>query len=84
MSQFETEVPDPLRQNEPELLAPRGVRTPAGSRLFLVFIGENCLERSLMQVESHDISRSEPFLWQGRVEQFVNHLALRGADGSST
>ena len=32
----------------------------------------------------HDISRSDPFLWQGRGEQFVDHLAPRGADGSSS
>jgi hypothetical protein len=77
-------VPDPLRQNGPELQAPRGVRTPAGSHLFLVFIGENGLERSSMQGESHDISRSDPFVWQGCGEQFVDHLAPRGADASSS
>jgi hypothetical protein len=70
MSQFETEVPDPLRQNEPELLAPRGVRTPAGSRLFLVFIGENShvlpgmqqdamrkLDAALIQQERNDVKQ---------------------------
>src|SRR6266567_8502035 len=53
-------------------------------KMFLVFIGENGLERSSMQGESHDISRSDPFLWQGCGEQFVDHLAPRGADASSS
>ena len=38
MPQFETKIPDPLRKNMPELLAPGGVRAPAIYVLLLVFI----------------------------------------------
>jgi len=34
MPQLEAEIPDPLRKNEPKLLAPGGVRTPAVRLLY--------------------------------------------------
>ena len=83
MSHFEAEIPDPLRQNEPKLLTPGGVRTPAVGLLFLVFISKYALKGTSMQVESHHIGRSERFLRQGCVEQFVDHLAPRSANRSS-
>src|SRR6266446_4760610 len=72
MSQFEPDIPDPLSENEPELLAPGRVRTPAVGVLFFVFISEHGLKRSAMQVESYHISRSKRLLRQSRVEQFVD------------
>jgi hypothetical protein len=63
MPQFEAEVPDPLRQNEPELLAPGRVRTPVVVVLFVIFIRKYALEGSPVQVESHHIGRSERAWW---------------------
>jgi hypothetical protein len=48
--------------------------------LLLIFIGENALERSPVQVEIHYIGRGEPAWWQGRVEQLVDDPATRGAN----
>jgi len=59
MTQFQAEVPDPLRENEPKLLAEGGVRTPAIRILLLVFIREHALECSPVQIEIHHISRGE-------------------------
>src|SRR2546421_10908602 len=49
-------------------------------KMLLILIGENRLERSPVQVESHHIGRGERAHRQGRVEQLVDHLATRGAD----
>jgi hypothetical protein len=68
MPQFQAQIPDPLREDLPELLAAGGVRTPAIRILFLVLIAEHGLERSPVQVESHHIGRGERALRQGRVE----------------
>ncbi len=51
--------------------------------MFLIFIPQNALEPSSMQVEIHHIGRSECTLWQDRKEQFVDHLAPRGPDRRS-
>ena len=80
MPQFEAEVPDPLRQNEPKLLAPGGVRTPAVRILFLILIRERNLKSPAMQVQGYHIRRSKPTHRQGREEQLVDDLATRGAD----
>src|SRR5437016_2104153 len=80
MPQFEAQIPDPLRKNEPEFLAPGRMRAPAVRVLFLILISEHGLKSPAMQVEGHDISRSKCLLWQGGVEQFVDRLATRGAD----
>jgi hypothetical protein len=82
MAQFETQVPNPLRENEPELLAPGGVRTPTIRILFFVLISEHGFKRPAMQVQGNHISRSERAWRQGGVEQLVDHPATRGAHGS--
>jgi hypothetical protein len=46
MPQFETQVPDPLREDLPKLLTPGGMRAPAIRILLLIFITEYALERS--------------------------------------
>jgi hypothetical protein len=59
MAQFQTQVPYPLTDDLPKLLSPLGMRDPAISRLLAVFIGEDRLEGSSMQVEVDDIGRRE-------------------------
>jgi hypothetical protein len=80
MPQFETEVPDPLREDLPKLLTPGGMRAPAIRILLLIFITEYALERSPVQIESHDIGRRERSLRQGCVEQLVDHRSTGGTD----
>ncbi len=83
MSQFEAQIPDPLRKNEPKLLAPSGMRTPAVRILLLILISEDGLKRPAMQVQCHHISRSKRIHRQSGEEQLVDHLTTRRADGRS-
>ena len=80
MAQFQAEVPGPLRQNKPELLAPGRMRTPAIHLLFFVFIRRYGLKRATMEIQSHYISRGKRAGWQGGVEQLVDVFPARGAD----
>jgi len=80
MSQFESEVPGPLRHNKPAFLAPGGMRAPAVRLLFLVFIREHGLKRATMEIQSHHISRGERAWRQGGGEQLVDTLPTRGPD----
>lgn len=80
MLQFETEVPDPLCQNKPELLAPGRVRAPAVRILLLISITKHALERSPMQIQIHHIGRSACSWWQSGVEQLVDDPATCGAN----
>jgi hypothetical protein len=59
LSQLQTQVPDPLAEDLPELLPTSGMRTPAGSHLFLILIGEDGLKGPTMQVQLHDIGGGE-------------------------
>ena len=78
--QFEAEIPDPLRKNEPKFLAPGGVRTPTVRLLFLILIREDGLKSPTMQVQCHHIGRSKRLPRQGGVEELVDDLTTRRAD----
>lgn len=82
MAQSEAQVPDPLRHNEPELLTPGAVRTPAVRVLFVILIRQHGLKRPAMQVQGYHISRRKSLHRQGREEELVDVLTPRGADGS--
>ena len=69
MSQFQAEVPHPLRDHLPACLPPGGVATPAIGVLLMVFICQSRLEGSAMQVEFDNISSSEGLLRQIREEE---------------
>jgi hypothetical protein len=55
MSQFQAQVPHPLRDHLPALLSPGGVAAPAIRVEFLIFIGERRLKGATMQIEFDDI-----------------------------
>ncbi len=80
MPQFQAQVPHPLRQDLPKLLAPRGMRTPSICGLLLVFRSSHALKPSLMQIEIYHLGRGKRCLWQGRVKQQALHLATCDAD----
>jgi len=82
MAQFETDVPKPLGEDEPEFLAPGSMRTPAVYVLFFVFICQYGLKGPAMQVQSNDISRGKRLNRQRREEQLIDHLAVCGTNGS--
>jgi len=57
--------------------------TPAIRLLLFVFIGEDGLKSSSMEVESKHISRGKGTLWESGKEEFVNALIAGDADGGS-
>jgi len=59
MTQFETEVPEPLRDDLPRLLSGGRVTTPAIWVLLAIFIGKLRLEGATMQVQGDHIGRRE-------------------------
>jgi hypothetical protein len=63
MTKFEADVAHPLREDLPELLSRRGMRDPAVRILLLIFIGENRLECSSMEIQIHDICWGKCPLW---------------------
>src|SRR5258708_2424002 len=73
MAQFQAQVPHPLADDLPYLLAASCMTTPAVGILFAVFIGERVFKRAAMQIQRHDIGRGERTLGQIRQEQFVDH-----------
>lgn len=80
MAQFQAQVPDPLADDLPSLLAASGMTTPAVGVLLQVFIGQSIFKRTAMQVESYHISSSETVLGQIRQEQFVDDAIPFDAD----
>src|SRR5712691_2767442 len=62
MTQFQTEVPDPLRDDLPGFLPGGSVRTPSVGLLLQVLISKLWLKGPTMQIEGHDIGSGEPFL----------------------
>jgi hypothetical protein len=59
MAQLQAQVPDPLADHLPQFLSSRRVTTPAGSRLFLIFIGKGSFKGATMQIQLDDIGSGE-------------------------
>src|SRR5260370_14313560 len=59
MTQFQAQVPDPLRDNLPGFLSSGRMRTPPVGVLLLVFIGKHRLKGATMQVERSEEHTSE-------------------------
>ena len=72
MTQFQAQIPHPLADHLPKLLAPRRLRTPAVGVLFHVLIAEHGFESATVEVESQHISSCESPLWQHGKEEFVD------------
>ncbi len=80
MSQFQAQIPHPLANHLPGFLPTGSMRAPAIWVLLLVFVGEDCLKSTTVQVEGHDISSGEGALWQGGVKQLVDDVVACHAD----
>jgi hypothetical protein len=77
LPKLQAQVPHPLIDDLPELLAPLRSRYQAIDRLFLIFISEHCLERTPMQIQIEHICRSKRVVWQGREELFMRAVPSR-------
>ncbi len=82
MPQLKSQVPDPLADNLPTLLATGGMRAPAIWLLFQVFIRQGRFKRASMQVERHHISSGEGILRQSGQEQFIDEPVTGVADAA--
>src|SRR5216684_7290122 len=77
MTQFQAQVPDPLRDNLPGFLSSGRMRTPPVGVLLLVFIGKHRLKGATMQVECHHIGGGERVLREMGEKEFIDN-ALAG------
>lgn len=74
---FQAKIPQPLREDLPELLSASGMRTPAVRVLLGVFVGKNGFKGPSMQIQVQHIFRAARGEWQSGDKQFVDHsLAL--------
>lgn len=77
LSAFQAKIPQPLREDLPELLSASGMRTPAVRVLLGVFVGKNGFKGPSMQIQVQHIFRAARGEWQSGDKQFVDHsLAL--------
>jgi hypothetical protein len=72
LSQLQADVPDPLREDLPELLPARSVRDPTIGILFLIFVGEHSFKGSSLQVEMKDIGSSKGLWWESGEEELID------------
>src|SRR6266568_1934775 len=81
LSQLQSEIPDPLRENLPEFLSPRCVRTPTIGLLLKILICEHGLKGPAMQIQIQDICRSEGSRRDGGEELLIDDPVAPRADG---
>src|SRR6266487_1375177 len=80
MTQFQTEVPDPLCHDLPALLPARGLATPAIRVLFNIFIGKDGFKGTAMQIQLHDIRSREALLGQASEKELIDDASSRDAN----
>ena len=90
LPQFQAQVPHPLIEDLPEFLPIGGMGTPSVGILLPIFIGQDCLKRSSMQVEVKHIRGGKRRRGKGADKQFIDHaitldadFGRRGSDGMS-
>src|SRR5712691_5383592 len=79
MAQLQAEIPEPLRDDLPALLAARGVRAPTVRLLLLVFIGKGRFKRPSMQIQLDHIAGRERLLREPGQEEFIDNAFPRFA-----
>jgi hypothetical protein len=77
----EATIPEPLVQDLAEFLSAWSVRTPTIWILFTIFIRENRLEGSPMQIQSQHIRSGEGRRRRRREKQFIHHLCTHDSNG---
>jgi len=81
LPELQAQIPDPLREDLPELLPTRRMRHPAIGILFLIFIGEHRLKGPSMQVEIKHVGGTEGVWWDGRKELLRDRAVVQRPDG---
>jgi hypothetical protein len=91
LPQFQTEVPHPLIHDLPEFLPIGGMGTPSVGILLPIFIGQDGLKRSPVEVEVEHIRGGKRGRGKSADKQFIDHaitldadLGRRGSDGMSS
>jgi hypothetical protein len=74
LAEFQTQVPEPLRQNLKELLSAGSMRNPTIGVLLSVFISQHCLKGATMHIQIQHIFGGKGRSGQGRGEKVVNGL----------
>ena len=82
MPQLQAEVPDPLGDQLPAFLSPGRMATPPVGIDLLVFIGEQRLKGTTMQVQLDHIAGGEGALRKVGKEEFVDDACARDSDGT--
>lgn len=80
LPKLEAEVPHPLVDDLPELLAPLGPRYPAVGSLFLIFVSKRRLERATMQIQIQHIRRRKRWGGKGCDKLLVDGSLSHGAN----
>src|SRR6266849_6674272 len=81
LPELQAQIPDPLREDLPELLPIGRMRHPAIRVLFLIFIGEHRFKGPAMQVEIKHISGCEGVWRDSGEELFIDDPVPQRADG---
>ena len=80
MAQFQAQIPHPLTDDLPGLLAASGMTTPAIGVLLQVFVGQSVFKRAAMQIQRHHIGSRKAALRQIGQEEFVDHAGAGHTD----
>ena len=81
LSELQAQIPEPLREDLPELLPTRRMRNPAVRVLLSIFIGEDRLKGSSMQVQIKHVGGTEGVWWDGRKELLRDRAVVQRPDG---
>ncbi len=82
MAQLLAQIPDPLREDLPDLLTVWRVGTPAIRVLLTIFIGQHRLETATMQIELDHIGSREAGSRQGGEEKLIDYRVSSDPNGS--
>src|SRR5437588_8848441 len=82
MTQFEAQIPHPLREDLPKLLSIGCVGAPTVCVLFFVFIGKDRLKTAPVQVQIKHIGGRKGSWRQTGKEEFIHDSIARGANAS--
>jgi hypothetical protein len=80
MTQFQAQIPDPLRDDLPAFLARCGMAGPSVRVLLQVFIGQSIFKGAAMQIQRDDVARHERVLRQIGQEQFIDDACAGHTD----